>query len=250
MNTTSKKSDTVTTSAPAGLWAKIAAVQAEAGRIPKNGWNDFNKYKYVLEADMVDFLRPRLAERGLVVSFSCDPNLTSFHSRKNQKGNEEFMVVAHLVMRITDSATGEFETFCLPCAGADQGDKGVYKAITGGKKYLLQTNFNIATGDDPETMEKPTGGAAARRKAGSADAPAPTREGEGAISKRDRFFRRIFAIKGDLGWDDAGLDRYVLNTFGKTSKGLLTDEEVEQLGYQLSGLLKEMDSAGSASGEL
>jgi hypothetical protein len=35
-------------------------------------------------------------------------------------------------------------------SGSDTGDKGLYKAITGGIKYVLNTNFLIPTGDDPE----------------------------------------------------------------------------------------------------
>jgi len=34
--------------------------------------------------------------------------------------------------------------------GADKGDKGVYKAITGAKKYFIANLFLIPTDDDPE----------------------------------------------------------------------------------------------------
>jgi hypothetical protein len=233
----STTTDTSITSKPVGLWPKMLKIQAEAGRIPKNGWNDFNKYKYVLEADMVDFLRPRLAEVGLTVTFTCDPEFTSYHPRKNQKGNEEFLVAFHLIMTVTDTDTGQKETFSLPCAGSDQGDKGVYKAITGGKKYLLQTAFNIATGDDPERMDKPQSGAGARRKAG---ADAPGQAGSEEVSpKRSAMFARIFALKDELGWDDAGLDQYVLDHFKVDQKRKLSDEQVEKLGLELKAIFQE-----------
>ena len=54
-----------------------------------------------------------------------------------------------------DGDTGEV----MPIAtfvgtGADTGDKGVFKAMTGAEKYLLLKAFLISTGDDPEGDEK------------------------------------------------------------------------------------------------
>ena len=43
----------------------IAAVLAEVHRVPKNGRNDFHKYDYVTESDLVDHLREKLAEQDL-----------------------------------------------------------------------------------------------------------------------------------------------------------------------------------------
>jgi hypothetical protein len=38
-------------------------------------------------------------------------------------------------------------------SGIDQGDKALYKAITGGIKYILSSTFLIPTGDDPENEQ-------------------------------------------------------------------------------------------------
>ena len=43
-------------------------------------------------------------------------------------------------------------------SGQDSGDKGVYKALTGGVKYLLMKNFLVSTGDDPEQEETEASG--------------------------------------------------------------------------------------------
>ena len=49
-------------------------------------------------------------------------------------------------------------------SGTDTVDKGLYKAITGGIKYVLNTNFLIPTGDDPEiTMTMKTATQAAEK---------------------------------------------------------------------------------------
>jgi hypothetical protein len=37
--------------------------------------------------------------------------------------------------------------------GEDNSDKGTYKGITGGLKYILMKTFLIYTGDDPENAE-------------------------------------------------------------------------------------------------
>jgi hypothetical protein len=49
--------------------------------------------------------------------------------------------------------------------GADTGDKGVYKAMTGCEKYMLMKTFLISTGDDPESDEKVDKAQAARSAA-------------------------------------------------------------------------------------
>ena len=56
------------------------------------------------------------------------------------KGNVEFI----------DGDTGESYIAEGVGQGADSGDKGVYKAITGMMKYILLKTFLVPTGDDPE----------------------------------------------------------------------------------------------------
>lgn len=57
--------------------------------------------------------------------------------------------------------------------GDDAGDKGIYKAITGGVKYMLMKTFQISTGDDPEGDESTDKRAAARE----ADRPVTVQRG-------------------------------------------------------------------------
>ena len=67
-------------------------------------------------------------------------------------------------------------------AGADTGDKGVYKSMTGAEKYFLMKTFLIATGDDPEADDKVDKEAAAASAADGSrikggKAPAGTKRG-------------------------------------------------------------------------
>ncbi len=59
-----------------------------------------------------------------------------------------------LSYRFYDIATGEYIEGSMEGDGADSGDKGVYKAITGAIKYIMTSTFLIPTNDDPEVARK------------------------------------------------------------------------------------------------
>jgi ABC-type uncharacterized transport system ATPase component len=50
-----------------GLLKKLVEITAKVERIPKNGWNDRQKYHYALESDIKDVVRKEMSERGLVL---------------------------------------------------------------------------------------------------------------------------------------------------------------------------------------
>lgn len=136
--------------APApSLAGKLARVTAQVSRVPKRGWNDFNRYHYVMESDLLDAVRASLAAEGValqssVVSHKCERMPT-------QRGEQTMAVV---MMRFTwhDAATGETLSSEFPGMAADSGigDKAIYKAITGATKYFIMKTFLMSTGDDPE----------------------------------------------------------------------------------------------------
>lgn len=123
------------------LVRKLAEVMAVVHRVPKNGYNSFQNYKYVMEADLSDAVRKELADRGVMVI----PELVS-HTR-----NEETFVDT-VVMKFTfhDANTDETLSVTMPGTGHDKMDKACFKAITGATKYFLMKTFLIPTGDDPE----------------------------------------------------------------------------------------------------
>jgi hypothetical protein len=51
---------------------------------------------------------------------------------------------------LIDPETGEHEEYIFFGSGADNGDKALYKAITGGHKFFLAANFNVAEDMEPE----------------------------------------------------------------------------------------------------
>lgn len=128
------------------LAKKLAEVMAAVDRVPKNGRNEFHKYDYATEADIAAAVRQELAKRHVVIL----PSVVS-HER------EADITTLGMEFLIVDGESGE--SFSRPWLGVgqDKGDKGGYKAMTGGEKTFLLKLFLIPTGDDPEAedTEKP-----------------------------------------------------------------------------------------------
>lgn len=124
---------------PTGLHGKLAEVMAEVGRVPKRGRNEFHKYDYATEADIVDAVRGALSSR----SVSLVPSV-------RQVIRDGTLTTALMAFQFTDGETGETATYEWAGTGDDKGDKGLYKAMTGALKYFLLKTFLLPTGDDPE----------------------------------------------------------------------------------------------------
>jgi hypothetical protein len=144
----------------AGLYAKLAEVMALVGRIEKRGYNDFHKYNYATESDIVEAVRMGLAERSVMIIPSV-----------REVRHEGTLTTALMVFTLVDGGTGECAHHDWAGTGDDKGDKGLYKAMTGALKYFLLKTFLMPTGDDPEADEatdKRAAGVATKRGSGRA----------------------------------------------------------------------------------
>lgn len=127
------------------LFAKMAAVMGEVHRIPKNGYNKFQRYNYATESDVADFIRPLLAKHGIGLVFGVD-EVTQLENGRT---------LARITITIGDESGAEISTTVygeardVDSKGNPQ-DKGLYKAMTGAVKYWLFKTFLVSTGDDPE----------------------------------------------------------------------------------------------------
>lgn len=121
------------------LYKKLAEVQKNVSRIPKNGYNSFHKYHFVQEADLLDMGRPLLLEHGILLLTNA---VEESRSGDIAKVKMEFTLV--------DIDTGaELKSYYWG-EGQDKGDKAIYKAYTGAVKYFLLKMFLVSTGDDAE----------------------------------------------------------------------------------------------------
>lgn len=131
------------------LFKKMSLALAEVQRIPKTGFNKFHDYKYATEGDILDGIRPILADVGLAVFPTVEKEtraIYTYYSKGYEKGSK---TVTKVEMMFTIACTDTGETiqtrFCGE--GEDEGDKGLYKAYTGATKYFLTKTFLISSGD-------------------------------------------------------------------------------------------------------
>jgi hypothetical protein len=122
-------------------------------RIAKRGRNDFHKYDYATEADIAEVIRKELAARNVMLY----PAVSSYviHELPDKAGKaRDPLTILSMAFEFRCGDTQESISKPWLGVGQDSGDKGCYKAMTGGEKYFLLKTFLIPTGDDPEREER------------------------------------------------------------------------------------------------
>jgi hypothetical protein len=130
------------------LVSKLARIMGEITHIEKKGWNDFHKYHYVLEQDVLDVIRKKLIDYGIFIK----TDIVSVSVLEMTKGGNLTTIQAKHTL--IDYVTGETLEVMAAGQGEDKGDKGIYKAITGDIKYFLTKLFLVPTGNDPESFNE------------------------------------------------------------------------------------------------
>lgn len=128
------------TAAKTTIAAKLAAAIGEVDRIGKDGTNDFHKYTYTSAEQVYRVVRKPLLDQGLVVIPSVAESTTQGQT-----------TVTKLHLRLIDTESGESIEAYWMGEGQDKGDKGPYKAATGGMKTWLKHLFLLPADDDPES---------------------------------------------------------------------------------------------------
>ena len=151
---------------PPSLASKLSAIMGQLGTIEKKGENKSQHYAFVRESDVVAALVPMLAEKHIFIHQTV---ISSRREALYQTQSNMTMWISEVIMEFyfIDGDTGEeTKPRQFNGAGADTGDKGIYKAMTGAEKYFLMKSFLISTGDDPEADERVDKQAAAAGAAG------------------------------------------------------------------------------------
>lgn len=132
------------------LIVKLAKVMASIGRLEKEGFNAFHNYKYFSADQLANLLRQKLASEGVIVFYQTE--VLRDEEGVNHKGHRTRIVRVKLTGTFTDGE--DSITVSSIGDGLDEGDKAIYKAITGAQKYLLRNTFTIGEGgEDPERDE-------------------------------------------------------------------------------------------------
>lgn len=146
MDATTKKEGRMTTAKT--LHEKLVEVALEVRNIEKGGRNVSQKYAFVQEADVVRAVWPELLKRGILF-YPVERVLAPITEFTTSKGSTAFLTTVSSEWEASDGA--EKIRIASMGQGTDTGgDKGVYKALTGDKKYAVLQLLGIATGDDPE----------------------------------------------------------------------------------------------------
>lgn len=136
--------------------AAMCAIQAELKPIVKTGMNTQQNYKYAKFEDFVEHVRDILSQHDLfLVTTTSEPK--RLEPRQTRNGNFQYVVEVRITVRIIHKSGEWMEIDCYG-EGQDTGDKAIYKAVTGGRKYALACLLGLSTTDDPENdddEEKP-----------------------------------------------------------------------------------------------
>ena len=123
------------------LYQKLLTVMEAVDRVEKRGRNEFHKYDYVLEADLIEAVRKTLIEEGVFVFASVVEERTSTAGTEDKPKQITSVKTKYKFVNVDNPE--ESEEVLGFGQGEDQGDKGGYKAITGAMKYFLMKTFLI-----------------------------------------------------------------------------------------------------------
>ena len=206
--------------AKAALYKKILAVQKVLDPLEKSGHNDFPRYNYATAGDVLLPVQRACNEHFLIVIADCI-------DAKIEPGRASVTVK----LTVADSESGESISISAPGYAEDwswkdnkpTGDKAIYKAITGATKYAIRSFFCLPSEDDPERTD--------HKSAASATKPAFS------VSKPNTaLIDQTTAELKRLGWSTEQGRTYLQQTFGKSTRQSLTEQELQKFLNHLRSL--------------
>jgi hypothetical protein len=128
------------------LAQKKLAVMGAVSHIEKTGKNSHFQYDYVEDVVVTERYRTAMLDCG--IAFGAE----ALEVNACGQGAGKIGTVYSVKMKftLTDTDTGYSESSEWFGMGADSGDKALYKAYVGAKKYFLTQTFLAPTGNDPE----------------------------------------------------------------------------------------------------
>ena len=114
----------------------------------KDGKNMHQSYKFISEKQYKHNFKAARRKAGLL--WECECLSSEYIPAISDKMH---LVKGSFLGRLTDPETGESREYHFEGTGADNGDKALYKAYTGGLKFFLADQYLVAEGNDPEFDE-------------------------------------------------------------------------------------------------
>ena len=136
---------------PKNVHEAIAYVMANTTHAEQSGKHGFQKYKYSKEIDIYTAIRSHMAEVGLI-AVQHKVELLSTLEYETRGGEKRFLVTLHVTFKFIGPDSSELIVETIG-QGADEGDKAIYKAVTGAEKYAMQKTFKLPSSEgDPEDV--------------------------------------------------------------------------------------------------
>lgn len=220
----------MTTAKTQSLHEKLVEVALAIRNIDKGGHNDKQHYSFVQESDVVRTVYPALLEKGIMF-YPRLRRVVGIVEYKTQSGSDAFLTTVESVWLATDG-TESIEVASLGQGVDFGGDKGVYKALTGDKKYAILQLLGIATGDDPEKASQQDYG---NNYGDTVEAP-PAPKGD--LTDQQKELLKTEATKAGFDLTDmakaAELGQNIFEWTGKRSVGELTGSDLNTILTRLS----------------
>lgn len=130
------------------LRQKLAVIQNEVRGLGKNA--DQRTYQYVTESKVLEHIKPRMAELGLLLNTEVTDVANQRIDYATNSGSVKSAMFTRVKMRFTWIDCDSDETLVSEWAGIGMNDwdKGFGSAITYGHRYYLLKFFHIATDAD------------------------------------------------------------------------------------------------------
>lgn len=136
---------------PTGLYQKLHAILKDVQYIQKDKSNEFHRYRYASEAAIKRALHKAFIDHRVLCQFEL-LDVRERDAAPTKAGKPQWITRVTIGYRFIDIDGGDTLGGTFFGVGIDSEDKGLYKAITGGLKYMLTSMFLIETGDDPEAV--------------------------------------------------------------------------------------------------
>lgn len=127
------------------LWKALTEARKQLSIVPKSGRNTYDNYDYAKDEDIINTINTKLLEQGIMHSFR------QLEASVNDKG--EAFIKGELLL--AHGETGETQAFGGFGFSSDRkkngyGDKALFKAITGARKYAYLCAMGLCSGEDAE----------------------------------------------------------------------------------------------------
>jgi hypothetical protein len=164
------------------LYMKKARIMGMLETIPKNGYNEFQRYYYTTAGDMYDAVRKAMAAQSLAlqVRYVTHRMVDQTFIDNYGKSKSQTMTYIDLEFVLCCGDTGATETTPWIAQTTTTHDKSIAGAITNAEKAFLQSTFIISTGeqqedtdsnDQSDTVSRTDKPAAPKRQASKSAAP-------------------------------------------------------------------------------